>query len=710
MKRTAGRVQIGTVLTVLSVAHVAAQPIPGPRFDPSPAKIAVAVRATSRAVTPMDLLTLRDPKGLSISPDGRYVAFVVGRAEYQTNSYQSAMYLISTKPGAAPENLGSAGMPHWDEINQWVPESPQWSPDSRMFTYRMRRSEQESWQVWAWDPKSRTRKMVTHIAGDVEKYQWFPNESRIFLTVKKRTPTAERGKLSEASILYDGNFSPWETVPIADAILRGVAVQEEYLTYDFKKRRERKAKPGEVARFSPGTNWLEEQACRGNKPNDVPTIAEGRLSPDGRNVACLYTVRNPDVSKTWARRLFVERLGSTERIDVTPNTFYVDQYWWSADGETIYYSELRGDGHSPRLMASSMSDGSSRPVFVSSSSEYFTDFAMDANSTHIVCVRERNTSPAEIVLLEASTGWVRTLVNLNPEFDNFTLSSATRMDGTNSYSDPWFAYLVKPLGYDSGRRYPLIVTTYRSGDYFLRGASGDESPVQVYAANGFAVLCFDVGAPRNLADGDFRTKLLDWSSPTASMEMAVQELVDRGLVDPERVGITGFSHGEEIVGYAVTHSRVFRAAVGAAGYDPSFYYLAGNAWQRMFKRWGLGGWPEGDSKDKWQGISMSLRADRVNAAILENASDSEYITYLPRVVSLQKLGKPVELWIYADERHVRNQPKHKYEIYLRNLDWFRFWLKGEEDNLRTSSEQIARWKKLRDRSGRAGTSGTPVHE
>jgi hypothetical protein len=288
------------------------------------------------------------------------------------------------------------------------------------------------------------------------------------------------------------------------------------------------------------------------------------------------------------------------------------------------------------------------------------------------------------------------LVKLNPEFENFILSPATRMEGINSYSDPWFAYLVKPLGYVSGTRYPLIVTTYRSGDYFLRGASGDESPIQVYAAKGFAVLCFDVGVPRNFPEGDFRAKLLDWSSPAASMEMAVQELVDSGLVDPKRVGITGFSHGEEIVGYALSHASVFRAAVGAAGYDPSFYYLAGTAWQKMFGRWGLGGWPEGQSRVGWQEISMSLRANHVSAAILENASDSEYLTYLPRVVSLQDLGKPIELRIYADEQHIRNQPTHKYEIYLRNLDWFRFWLQGEEDGSRSNSEQITRWRKMRD--------------
>jgi dipeptidyl aminopeptidase/acylaminoacyl peptidase len=150
--------------------------------------------------------------------------------------------------------------------------------------------------------------------------------------------------------------------------------------------------------------------------------------------------------------------------------------------------------------------------------------------------------------------------------------------------------------------------------------------------------------------------------------MAIQRLIQSGVVDPERVGITGFSHGEEIVGYAITHSHLFHAAIGAAGYDPCFFYIGGTVWQKMFERWGLGGWPEGAAKERWEEISMSLRADRITIPLLENASDSEYVSYLPRVIALRELGKPVELRIYPDELHVRNQPRHKYEIYMRNVD------------------------------------------
>jgi len=45
---------------------------------------------------------------------------------------------------------------------------------------------------------------------------------------------------------------------------------------------------------------------------------------------------------------------------------------------------------------------------------------------------------------------------------------------------------------------------------------------------------------------------------------------------------------------------------------------------------------------------------------------------------------------------VRNQPRHRLEIYERNLDWFRFWLKDEQDPDPRKEEQYRRWNRLRD--------------
>ena len=213
-------------------------------------------------------------------------------------------------------------------------------------------------------------------------------------------------------------------------------------------------------------------------------------------------------------------------------------------------------------------------------------------------------------------------------------------------------------------------------------------------------LCFDVGWLRNLVPGDFSAKLLDWASPAASIEDAVRGLAQQGIIDLSRVGIAGFSHGEEIAGYAVSHSDVFRVADGAAHYDPCFYFLGSDDWHDVFQQWGLGGRPQGKPMQNWRKIAMSINAEKIATPILQNASDTEYLIYLPVYRSLTDLGKPIELYIYPNELHVRNQPKHRLEIYERNLDWFRFWLKDEQDPDTRKAEQYRRWNQLRDETKR----------
>src|SRR5258708_29889452 len=141
-----------------------------------------------------------------------------------------------------------------------------------------------------------------------------------------------------------------------------------------------------------------------------------------------------------------------------------------------------------------------------------------------------------------------------------------------------------------------------------------------------------------------------------------------GSADATRVGLTGYSRGAEIVGSSITQAKLFRAVRGAAGdASPYFYYMASKQIQDSFSKDGLGGWPEGTSRALWVEIAPDLRADRIDAPILNNDSDSEFIGDLALYTSLRNLGKPIDLFVYPDELHHVNHPKHHFRIYERNL-------------------------------------------
>lgn len=130
---------------------------------------------------------------------------------------------------------------------------------------------------------------------------------------------------------------------------------------------------------------------------------------------------------------------------------------------------------------------------------------------------------------------------LNPEFHNLRLSRPTRMQWQNKFGQEAMGHLILPLNYRRGQRYPLVITTYRSTDGFLRGGVGDEYPIQVFAANGFAVLSYDAGIEPSYKAGDLDGAMMRWRGPIASLEAAIAKLDQEGIIDPRLTAITGLS-------------------------------------------------------------------------------------------------------------------------------------------------------------------------
>ena len=76
--------------------------------------------------------------------------------------------------------------------------------------------------------------------------------------------------------------------------------------------------------------------------------------------------------------------------------------------------------------------------------------------------------------------------------------------------------------------------------------------------------------------------------------------------------------------------------------------------------------------------------------ILFQLVDEEGLFALETFAALRENDVPVELRIFPDEHHIKWQPAHRAEVYARNLDWFRFWLRGEEDPDPAKREQYRR--------------------
>jgi dipeptidyl aminopeptidase/acylaminoacyl peptidase len=666
-------------------------------FDPTPVMLPHTDADSPRFVTSKDLLLLREIHGCTISPDGQWVAFVVGQANYERNGYRSGLFLVRTSGLEAPVSLGTAGMPHWTNFNEWESESPQWSKDSRFVFYRTRMKREETWQVWQWRAKTRKGKPLTHVPGNIAKYAVDFSGQKIVMKVELATNPAADKQRFEEGIIYNDQMTPWEGMP---SILKKISAAErrsEVWVHELNTGIERRATEAEKRSLDPDVHELQEAFDRASESRtEKCPIDKVSLAPDNENVAllCAYDESAPSRIMRW-KFILMSRDGQ-RRQELAPESIRVGDYWWGGDGSQLYFVSSQWDGRPGRMRVVDIKSGRVRDLF--QPTEVLREFSMDAGEHWIACTRETNVTPAEVVVIDPRTGTHRKLADLNPEFLHMKLGSVERVSGVNRFGEEWFGHLVKPPRYDEGKRYPLIVTLYRSGDYFLVGATGNENPIQVYAAHGFVVLSFSIGRNRLRKNGDFDDYLLNWASPAASLEMAVRSLVERGIVDANKVGLAGLSRGADILEYTISHSQAFQAAIesGPGARDPYFFYMAGGVWHELFTKWGLGGWPEGESKKNWETLAASLNADRIETPLLMNSADSEFLGNMALYTSLEQLHKPVELYIHVNELHVKNQPKHRYEIYERNLDWFRFWLEGEEDSSPEKRSQYSRWERLRE--------------
>jgi hypothetical protein len=101
------------------------------------------------------------------------------------------------------------------------------------------------------------------------------------------------------------------------------------------------------------------------------------------------------------------------------------------------------------------------------------------------------------------------------------------------------------------------------------------------------------------------------------------------------------------------------------------------------------------------GIRDSMRSPKVrrephSSPGFFRSPDQEALVSLEAFKAVKRYGVPVEWYVYPGEGHVKFQPRNKYFVYQRNLDWMNFWLQGKEDPDPAKREQYGRWRAMRE--------------
>ncbi|CCW19663.1 acylaminoacyl-peptidase [Sphingobium indicum BiD32] len=304
----------------------------------------------------------------------------------------------------------------------------------------------------------------------------------------------------------------------------------------------------------------------------------------------------------------------------------------------------------------------------------------------LVCARESARQPRHLMTLDLRDhGRSRTLFDPNPDFQRIALGSAQRLHWRNDRGQESYGDLVLPPRIKPGQKLPLVIVQYVTRG-FLRGGTGDEYPIQLFARNGFAVLSFQKPAPLFAAEGNDGTLAAilprlnsNWDDRRdihSSLMVGIRSVLARSDIDPDRIGISGVSDGSTTMQFGLINSPgLFKAAsVGSCCVDPTammIYGGSGLAHERT--AWG---YPpaSGPGSEAWKPLSLPVNSPELMAPLLMQLADNEFLVAMETLAAYQRNKRPVEARIFPQEFHLKVQPEHRLNIYCRNLRWFGFWL------------------------------------
>jgi dipeptidyl aminopeptidase/acylaminoacyl peptidase len=325
-----------------------------------------------------------------------------------------------------------------------------------------------------------------------------------------------------------------------------------------------------------------------------------------------------------------------------------------------------------------------------------SSFASDGAT--LVGVSQSSSVRPDLLLVNFASKRQTLLTDLNPEYQHIELGRIERIEWTNRFGSKCAGELIKPVGFESGKQYPLVLMGTSSGNQFVSDAPYTTAFAPQSLANaGFVVLLTKYPTDDGIPKGQYPGEIRDAYNWMAMMEAAIDILSEEGLIDKERVGIAGFSRTSWLTDFTLTHSNYhFRAASSADGgiYTYTAYtgVLATMGIMLSYEE-EIGGPPYGETIHNWLEYTAPFNASHIHTPLLMEYTRIQSAFELFSLLNRQ--GKPVELYFYPNGRHPLDTPLQRVSSLQRNVDWFRFWIQGYERPNPEDSEQYPRWRALR---------------
>jgi dipeptidyl aminopeptidase/acylaminoacyl peptidase len=648
---------------------------------------AAGVAANLATPTIDQSLAMKSVLGVEISPDGRYVAFVVTEANWEENDFTQQIWISQTATGERYQLTSG----------KKSSSGPRWSPDSRRLAFVSDRNGKR--QIYVIAPGGGEAEQLTTEDNGVGSLAWSPDGSAIAFTSSGPDAPARKERKEK--------FGDFEIVGSDYTMTRLwlVRVPADVPT-DLKQlpKPEPLTGPREfsVAGFSwsPDSKRIAFGATRdpdlgsqGTEQVYVVDLADRhvrklletsgpngdpRWSPDGRRIAFTTYVGNPFFYYANRRIAVVPAEGGTPRIATEAFDEDANLIDWGPDG--IYFGALqRTNAHlfrvDPDTRAIQRITGPGRYHVAGAS------FTKDHRTMAAVAAAPNEF--AEAILSPVDRFEPHKLTDMGAQWKNFQLATREVIQWKSTDGTPVEGILIKPADYDPARKYPLLVVIHGgpTGVDTPMRAADRTYPIERFAAKGALILKpnyrgsagygekFRSLNVRNLGIGDY-----------ADVISGVDYLIAKGMVDKNRVGAMGWSEGGYISAFITCYSDRFKAvSVGAGISDWMTYYV--NTDIHPFTRQYLKATPWEDP-EIYRKTSPITYVNRAKTPTLIQHGDQDKRVPPPNSFELYQAlkdrGVPVKLILYKGFGHPINKPKQQRAVMEHNYEWFSKYIWGEE--------------------------------
>ena len=677
----------------------------------------------AETISPRRLLEVTDLGNPVISPDGRYVAIRAEQASVERNTYDTTWYVQALDGKSPPLRVAEGGVPLRQYVNGIVLPSPAvWSPDGKWIYYRALLNGRVS--VWRAATDGSGAHAVTSDPADVRDFALSGDGRTLMYSVGATREEVNNAEESE----YDRGIHIDGTVDIAAGLFRSSRLDGRPATQRFLgdwfstgpllAKVPDRWRAVDLATMTTRNLPVAELPARPLTPADLSPdlpaapvkILDGLLPQryqitqnpgDGRIAVLLpgHKDKGLAVSRYVELAMLPDRHASRPircMAKLCRHRDITDIQWRLGSDEVLFTTTDYDKGNAQSIYGWNVVTGTVRPIVLSnglvSGSQRYWDIPCALSSDTLVCVAAEADHPPRLEAIDVESGHRRILFAPNKGLgaDIAATVPAKLIRWRDAQGREFTGQLFEARGASTGHPPPLFVTFYTC-DGFLRGGLGDEWPLATLAEDGISALCI------NAIPAELRLDVVaNYDQGRAAVDSVVKLLSVEGRVDRTRVGMGGLSYGSEVTLWTLAHSDVVTAAsVSGISVTPTYYLF--NSLRAAFrsnlrKLWRLGA--PNETPKRWREISPAYQLDRIKAPILFQLPEQEYRMTLDYALPLVRRHQ-ADIYVFPDETHIKFQPKHKLAVYERNVDWFRFWLQGYEDQDPDKVGQYRIWRKMK---------------